>query len=218
MRTRNLNRTTEALSRQTRSRPSGAALLAVALLASACTTTGAQVPARVEKQPGGFTIEEQARFGLGDRSDFAEALELLREKAYPKAIALLVELTESSLQLTAAHINLGIAYRETDEFEKAQASLERAVALNPRHPAAHNELGIVHRRRGQFDEARASYEEALDLFPEYHYARRNLAILCDLFLADLACALEHYEIYVEAVPDDAEAAIWVADLRNRAGR
>jgi hypothetical protein len=36
-----------------------------------------------------------------------------------------------------------------------------------------------------------------------------------VYLADLTCALENYEVYVEAVPDDDEAAMWVADIRNR---
>jgi tetratricopeptide (TPR) repeat protein len=76
-------------------------------------------------------------------------------------------------------------------------------------------MGIVYRRKGRFEEARESYQRALDVYPGFHYARRNLAILCDLYLSDLKCAIEHYELYNEAVPEDEKASMWLADLRNR---
>ena len=101
---------------------------------------------------------------------------------------------------------------------RAEASLARALEQNPRHPAAHNELGIVYRRTGRFADARRSYEKALSLHPDFHLARRNLAILCDLYLSDVDCAVESYAAYVPAVPGDAPAAMWLADLRRRAGR
>ena len=58
----------------------------------------------------------------------------------------------------------------------------------------------------------------LSLYPSFHFARRNLAILCDLYLRDSACALEQYQLYLQAVPGDKDAAMWVADLRARAGK
>jgi tetratricopeptide (TPR) repeat protein len=184
----------------------------------ACASGGPQRPEQVvTHDENGLTISEDVRVGAGVRADFAEALRHIEQEDYARGIALLLEVTERAPWITAAHVDLAIAYRLSGDLESAEESLARALELSPRHPAAYNELGIVLRKSGRFAEARESYEKALEIFPRFHFARRNLAILCDLYLADVGCALEHYRLYLEAVPDDEGAAMWIADLQNRIG-
>jgi len=171
--------------------------------------------AQVVKDPGGFTITQPVDVPADVRSDYGKAVRMLKEEKYEPGIALLLKVTERAPDVTSAHIDLGMAYARVDDLDHAEASLRRALELNPKHPAAWNELGLVQRRKGQFAQARSSYEAALAQYADFHYAHRNLAILCDLYIGDTGCALEHYEAYSRMVPDDAQVVKWIADLRNR---
>jgi Tfp pilus assembly protein PilF len=193
-------------------------LVALAATACACATSGPPRPEQVViRDDHGLTINEDVQVGAGVRADFERAMDLLEQEDYEAGIALLIEVTEAAPWVTAAHVDLAIAYRETGDLAQAETSLARAVKLSPRHPAVHNELGIVYRKTGRFQEARESYRKALAAYPEFHFARRNLAILCDLYLADASCALEHYRLYLESVPDDEGAVMWIADVKSRVG-
>jgi Tfp pilus assembly protein PilF len=178
------------------------------------TTQGATV-ARLADGRQGFVITEVPQVGEAADKDFQRAVELLNGGHYGRAAELLEKIVAQSPGVTAPYINLAIAYRHLDKPEQAEAHLKSALNLVPWHPVACNEYGLLYRKSGRFDEARAIYEKALARFPDFYPVHRNLGILCDLYLNDLECALEHYEIYGRARPEDEQVQLWIADLRNR---
>jgi Tfp pilus assembly protein PilF len=174
--------------------------------------------ARLEDGREGFIITEVPRMDEASRKDFEQAVAMLNAQDYGRAIDLLEKVIEQSPGVTAPYINVAIAYTRTGKREKAEAHLKKALSLVPEHPVACNEYGLLCRRSGRFAEAREVYEKSITRFPNYYPLHRNLGILCDLYLNDLTCALEHYEIYSEVRPEDKQVKLWIADLRARLGR
>jgi len=173
---------------------------------------------RLEDGRRGFVITETPQMAEASRRDFERAVIMLDKQEYDRAIDLLEKIVAQSTAVTAPYIDLAIAYRRIGKPEKAEEHLKTALRLVPEHPVACNEYGLLYRESGRFAEAREMYEQALARFPNYYPVHRNLGILCDLYLNDTACALDHYEIYSQAMPEDRQVKLWIADLRMRLGQ
>ena len=189
-----------------------------ALLFAGCnaTTKPKRAASNIQiEEAVGFTITEEVRISENVRLKYYEALNYLNDGQLERGIVILEEVAETAPLVTAPRIDLGMAHHRNDDLEAAESNLLKALELNANHPVVHNELGIIYRKTGRFAEAKHQYEAAIAVYPGYHHARRNLAILCDLYLGDLNCALNHYEAYMATVPADEEASMWIADLRNR---
>jgi Flp pilus assembly protein TadD len=196
-----------------------------AMVLAACNTTPtkqqAKAPTPAEilvEESVGFTIVESAQIDGQVRIDYDHALGLLGQGRLADGVAALEAVVEQAPELSAPRIDLAIAHHRMDDLEAAEEQLRQVLEINPQHPIALNELGIIYRKTARFAEARRSYEAALEVYPGFHFARRNLAVLCDLYLADLECAADNYEAYMATVVSDDEAAMWLRDVNFRLGR
>jgi len=173
--------------------------------------------ARLTDGREGFIIRETPHMDGETRRDFERATAMLDSGDYGQAITLLEKVIAQEPGVTAPYIDIAMAYRQLDKTDEAEKHLKTALGLVPDHPVASNEYGLLLRKAGRFAEARAVYEKALASFPEYLPVRRNFGILCDLYLNDLQCALEQYEIFSKAMPGDEQVKLWIADLNLRLG-
>lgn len=150
--------------------------------------------------------------------DFERAVSLLQSKQYDKAIKVLVSVIDREKRAPAPYVNLGMAYVLKGDNQQAEDYFHQALKLELGHPEANNELGQLYRKTGRFREARKAYRNALADNPDYLPARRNLGILCEIYMHDLKCALEQFEEYLKYSPNDEKVKIWVTDLKQRLGR
>jgi Flp pilus assembly protein TadD len=164
---------------------------------------------------GVIEISENFEVAPQIREEFREANMLLKKEEYPEAIRLLKGVIGKTGKFSAPYINLGIAFARTGELEKAEENLKKALELSTNHPVANNELGLVYRQTGRYQEARDLYESLLAVYPDFLPARKNLGVLCDIYIQDLECAMTQYQEYLKGVPDDEKVTIWVADVKSR---
>ncbi len=173
-------------------------------------------PAKVDtRSPYDLIIKEGVRIPGSVRADYDQAMRHLAGGEQAAGITLLESIVAEAPQLTAPHVDLGVAYLNAGRLADAEARLQHALMLTPDHPVAANELGLVYRRTGRLALARQSFERALETFPNYHVAQKNLGVLCDVFLTDLNCAYDNYTAYQRAFPDEREIQLWIMDVEQR---
>jgi len=191
-------------------------LLLAALLLTGCV--GGPVGTVRQDGSGSIHIVENNSIDLAVREDFDAALLHLQEGRYEKAIELLNKVIRGSHNNSAPYINIAMAYQMIGEMERAEENLKKALEINPDHPVANNEYALLHRRSGRYIEARELYERLLRKYPDFLPARKNLGILCELYLNDAQCALAQYETYLASNPEDETVKIWIAGLKQSLGQ
>jgi tetratricopeptide (TPR) repeat protein len=152
------------------------------------------------------------------QADLDSALALVKGGQYEQAIEAFKKLAATVPDNAIPQINLALVYKKLDKLDLAETQLKQALAIEPDNPVAGNELALLYRQTGRFAEARAIYEKTLVKFPHFALAHKNLGVLCDLYLKDYACAIDHYKTYASSAPEDKRVEIWIADLQKRTAK
>ena len=150
------------------------------------------------------------------RTLFNKSIDALSEGRDKDAVMFLQVLTENAPDLSSPWANLGLAYLNLGEIDKATVALEQAISKNPTNCVALNQLGILARKAGDFAKAESRYLACIQHIPEFREAHLNIAILYELYLGKYAAALSEYRAY-QALLDEPDRRIagWVMDLERR---
>ena len=151
------------------------------------------------------------------RADFTRAVNLMRAGNTADAERAFRQIATQYPQFAAPLVNVGLLQRKQGQLDKAEESLQSAVAREGTSAVAWTELGVTQRMRGEFKDAAASYQKAVEVDPLYAPAWRNLGVLEDLYLADPARALPAFEQYKALTGEEKPVSGWIADLRQRLG-
>lgn len=151
-----------------------------------------------------------------DKAAFQRALSLMGRQRYTQAEVLLESMPDASHRSLLYLLNLGISYSRSGKPEEAKRIFRQVLERDPTNAIGYNELGIVERKAGHFQRAGEAYQRALELRPDYAPAHLNLGILCDLYLQDAECAMNHYQAY-RRLTDVADPPVeqWIEALVQR---
>ena len=135
-----------------------------------------------------------------------------------KAIEHLSQLQMAHQKYSGPSYRLARLYFEQKNYVEALEAVETAISINGENYFAHNLKGVVLREQGEFDKAKQAYLKAESIYPAHPKTHLNLAILSDIYLYDLASALESYENYMRLVKEDKKVSGWIVDLKRRIAR
>ena len=79
-------------------------------------------------------------------------------------------------------LNLALVYKEANRLDLAQASLLKALEINPKLPSAHFALAEIYYKRNKFRKAKRHFSEVIHLEPLSEHARASQKILNKLSL------------------------------------
>ncbi len=174
----------------------------ITLLCAACGTT------QIKSTGEGLDALPEA-----DRQTFEQALQKMEQGAAVQAEPELARLAQASPPVREVWLNLALAQYQQNNLEKAAGTVTTILQRWEHTAPAHNLAGLIAVQEGQFDLAKTHYMQALRINPDYSNALYNMALLLDVYLQDIANAVQYYELYLDVADQDEDTRIWMEALK-----
>jgi len=155
-----------------------------------------------------------ARKVTAQQADFATALEWFERgcqldsnpETLKQAVLAYRSAIEADPEFADAHCNLGTAYYNRGERDRARVCYAEALKHDPEHVEANFNLGNLLEEAGRREAALSRYKIAIRADPLFPDAQLNLALLYEKFELRRK-AKEHWRRYLQLVPEGSWADI-----------
>lgn len=146
---------------------------------------------------------------------FEQGKNALAAGNYAQARRLFGEMIRANPGLSGPYANLALIDFKQKKYQAALKQVNRAIELNPSQAQAYHLRAQIRLQQGEIKKARDDYQQAIELNPKYLNAHYNLALLYDIYLQEIALAIDHYTIYLSLLGDRDEAIEeWINHLKG----
>jgi tetratricopeptide (TPR) repeat protein len=139
-----------------------------------------------------------------------------RNLVWKDEISLWQDVVQKSPRKARPHNNLGYAYYQNIQADKAIEQYEIAIDLNPDYHLAYNNLGVVYEARGLIDERIEAYRAALRIDPEFAQAHINIG-RAYLDKGQFDKAIYHLNAAIKLKPYNAQAHSAISKVYEKKG-
>jgi Tfp pilus assembly protein PilF len=169
-------------------------------------------PVAVKEQQQQAPVIEEKKI---DTEMYQQGLDALAINDYSNARKIFQQFIKDNPDLSGAYINLALIDYKQERYDQALKLIEIALSINPEKAEAFHLRAQLYLQQGKIKLARNDYEMAIKLKPDYTNAHYNLALLYDIYLQEIALAIEHYNIYLSLTTEkDTATREWVNHLQR----
>lgn len=145
---------------------------------------------------------------------YKNAIMALNSNELDKAEQLFIAMSERQPHIAGSWANLALISIKKADLPQAEIYAKTALVKNPKMPQALNLSGYLAQKNGEINKAKSYYLQAIRHKSNYALAHYNLALLFDVYLQDIAKAIEHYQLYLAySKQKDLDTENWLEGLK-----